>query len=178
MVVRRIQTTQELHDVWRLTHDVYVKAGYCKRRETGWLIHYPRLDNIIETAVFIAIENGRIIGTNSITLDGPKGLHVDDDFPKEVNKIRKEGRRLVASWRIVTDCKGIMPVVRLIKKTLAFGLNELWAETALFTFNPEHENFYKKYLNMTTIAKRDCIGKLHNAPAVLMRADKETIRRI
>ena len=175
MIIRQIQTTDELHGVWKLTHDVYVRNGYCKPRATGWLIHYPRLDSIIETTVFIAIEGGKIVGTNSITLDGPCGLHVDNDFPKEVNKIRQERRKLCASWRIVTDCKGIMTVVRLIKKTISYALNELQVETALFTFNPDHESFYKRYLNMTTIARCDCIGKLKNAPAVLMRADKETI---
>ena len=175
MIIRRIQTTEELERVYRLTHDVYVKSGYCKSKKNGRLVHYPHLDNIPETTVFIAIKNGKIVGTNSITLDGPKGLHVDEDFLNDVNKVRAEGRRLVASWRIVTDCKGIKPVIELISKTTDYALNELKAETALFTFHPKHERFYKKFLNMRTIARNGCM-KLDNAPAVLMRVDKETIK--
>jgi hypothetical protein len=177
VIVRKIESEKELHDVYRLTYGVYLKCGYCKPNETGKLIHYPHLDNIPETTVFIAIKDGRIVGTNSITADGPSGLHVDEDFLTEVNKTREEKRRLVASWRIATDFVGISAVIRLIKKTIDYALKELKAETALFTFNPRHEKFYEKYLKMETIGRRDCIKKLENAPAVLMRLDRERVDR-
>lgn len=177
MIIRPIQTLIELDKIYYLTHDIYVKNGYYKPNEEGKLSHYPQLDNIPETTVFIAIKDGEIVGTNSITLDGIMGLHVDLDFPDEVNKVRKERRRLVASWRIVTN-NGIKVIVGLIKKTVDHALNILKADTALFTFHPKHESFYQKYLNAKTIARSDCISKLENAPAVLMRVDKETIKEV
>jgi hypothetical protein len=175
--VRGISNDAELDEVYRITHDAYLERGYCKAQPDGRLIHYPHLDRIPETRILIALIDGAILGTISWTLDGPQGFHVDSDFKTECDAIRKEGRRLAASWRIATrnSCRDERHVVMaLIQETLRETL-EAGVETTVFTFNPRHERVYQRLLNMTTVARNDGTDGLENAPAVFMRMDRETV---
>jgi hypothetical protein len=141
---------------------------------------YPNLDNIPETRVLIAEEDGRIVGTNSLTLDGPNGLPSDIDFRKECAAIRGEGRRLAGSWRLCTragyrDERRI--VLDLFAKTVRLT-QELGVQTCVFTVLPRHVRIYEKLLNMKLVSKKEAAIKgLQNVPAVLMRCDYETLPR-
>ncbi len=172
-LVRAIRGTGELDLVYRLTHDSYVERGYVKPLCDGRLVHYPHLDRIPETTILVAEVNEAIVGTVSLTLDSDAGLHVDDDFKAECDRIRGEGRRLAASWRIATrkECRNQLKVVmELIRQIVhEFVIQEI--ETCVFTFNPRHERIYKRLLNMETVAVRESTKGLENAPAVFMRFD-------
>ena len=175
LTIRPVQNAMEMDQVYRLTHDAYVWRGYNQPQPDGRLVHYPHLDNIPETTVLIAVEHGRILGTNSITLDGPRGLSVDGDFKFDCDGIRKERRPLAASWRIATreDLRGETRVVMgLIQETVRWGISA-GVLTCMFTFNPRHERIYKKLLNLETVARCEETKGLKNAPAVLMRLDLE-----
>ncbi|MFH1023161.1 MAG: hypothetical protein V1809_07205 [Planctomycetota bacterium] len=177
VVVRPIENDDELDEVYRITHDAYVERGYCAPQSDGRLIHYPRHDGIPETTVLIAERNDRIVGTNSLTLDGPNGLPVDEDFGRDCERIRATGRRLAASWRIATrkDCREERNIAMgLIRETLRLCLLK-GVETCLFTFNPRHERIYQRLLNMRTVARSEGTAGLSNAPAVFMRCDEETL---
>ena len=102
MIIRRAISREDFEAVWRLTHDMYVAEGYAEPQPDGLLRHYPHLDAIPETVVFLAEdEDGTLLGSNSYTLDGPAGLHVDDDFRDVVDAVRAEcratGKRLGAN---------------------------------------------------------------------------------
>jgi len=175
--IHPVRTSRELDDVHRLVYEVYLRQGYCAPDRSGRLTHYPHLDAAPETTVLAAYEGSRLLGTNSLTLDGPAGLHTDVDFPKECARIRAEGRRLAASWRIVTrpECRDSKRVVcALIQATVDLGFVRRGVQTCLFTFNPRHERVYRRLLNMRTLARRETTTGLLNAPAVLMRLDRES----
>ncbi len=175
--IRPIQSKAELEEVYRLTHDAYVEEGYCRPRPDGRLIHYPDLDQARETTILVALEEGRIVGTNSLTLDGPSGLHVDKDYGPECQAIRQTGRALASSWRIAThrSCRDQRKIVMsLITETVVRAV-DFGVESCLFTFNPRHERIYKRLLNMRTIAHSSGTQGLLNAPSVFMRCDLETL---
>jgi hypothetical protein len=177
MEIRNAETAEELKEVHRLTHDAYVEQGYCAPRADGLLLHYSHLERIPETTVFVAKDAGRIVGSNSLTLDGPCGLHVDQDFKTACDLIRAEGRPLAASWRIVvsSDYRAARTVVfGLIAATVRAAVRRR-IETCVFTFNPRHESVYRKILNMTTVAHAEETRGLKNAPAVFMRCDFERL---
>lgn len=171
------RTPEEMEAVYRMTHDAYVEMGFIRPRPGGKLVHYPHLDFIPETTVLLARLDGRIVGTNSLTLDGPVGLHVDEDFKAETDRIRAEGRALAASYRINT-----CPEVRLrnaivlgliretVRRALACGV-----ETCLFIFHKRHERVYRRLLNMRTVAERPEIACVEHFPAVFMRCDFEAL---
>lgn len=173
--LRVVESEYEMDDVYRLTYDCYVAQGYCPPNGSGRLIHYPHLDALEETAVLVVeADDGKIVGTCSTTTDNPHGLHVDEDFLQEANQVRKEGGMLASSWRIAVDPKhraGSRVACMLIK-----GVIELWhwsgIDTALMTFNPCHEVFYRRYANCLTVARKEGLKDLQNAAAVLMRWDR------
>ena len=175
--IRAVQGPEELKAVYRMTHDAYVDMGFIRPRDDGMLIHYPHLDRINETTVLLALLDGRIVGTNSLTLDGPIGLHVDEDFGLETNHIRADGRTLAACYRMNT-----LPEVRLHNAIVMSLIREtVWralesdVQTCLFIFHKRHERVYQRLLNMKTVAERSEIACVENFPAVFMRCDLETL---
>ena len=167
---------EDMPAVYRLTHDEYVRKGYCKQQPDGLLNHYPHLDGMPETTVLLAEEDGRLVGTNSVTLDGRMRLHVDDDFACEVDRIRDEcvsaGLVLGASWRIVTDHSArqrTQVLMALIGATVHHGAGLL--DVILFSFHPGHATRYNRLLGLETIATGECLALSHKPPAVLMRGD-------
>lgn len=171
------RTPEEMNAVYRMTHDAYVEMGFIAPRPGGKLVHYPHLDFISETTVLLARLDGAIVGTNSLTLDGPAGLHVDEDFKPEADAIRAEGRALAASYRINT-CTEVRHrnaiVMGLIRETVRLALSR-GVETCLFIFHKRHERVYRRLLNMKTVAERPEIACVQNFPAVFMRCDFEAL---
>lgn len=171
MLIRPAFDAQELDQVYRLTHDAYVEQGYIQARPDGLLRHYAEVDAAPENMVLVAVEDGIVVGTVSVTLDGPAGFHVDHDFPAECAAIRAEGGNVGASWRIITAPgyrSSMSLVVDLIRSTIDV-LHRFDVETILCSFNPRHERIYRKMFGMSTVAHSDGVGAV-KSPAVLMRA--------
>ncbi|HOX07439.1 MAG TPA: hypothetical protein PK280_13635 [Planctomycetota bacterium] len=177
MRIRKATTLKDLEAVWQLTHDMFVTESYAEPQPDGMLRHYPHLDLLPETTVLMAEDDdGTLLGSVSYTVDGPAGLHVDDDFRDVVDAVREDcraaGRRLGASWRIVTrpGCREHLQVVmQLISATLDGGRQV--ADTVLFTFNPKHESFYGRMLGLRTVCEPRAGHSVQSAPAILMRGE-------
>ncbi len=180
-VIRPAQGRAELDAVHRLTHDSIVAGGYMLARPDGRLDSYPMLDASPLTTVLVAVCDGTIIGTNSLTADGPLGLHTDLYFPTETNIVRRDRRRLVSSFRIATapamkDRHGYALILDLVKWTCVVATEAYAFETMLCTFNPKHETVYRRMLGATTLAHQAQVAHGDvNAGAVLMRIDVERL---
>ncbi len=176
MYIRKAVTREDFEAVWRLTHDAYVAQGYCAPQPEGMLKHYPHLDTIQETSVLMAFdENDRLVGTNSLTIDNPAGLHVDDDFKDMADQVRVEclraRKKMGASWRIVTDetvRDQISVMLDLVSETIDQGIRQC-LDVLLFTFNPKHVRFYEQMLGLKVIAEPRFGRAVKGAPAILMR---------
>jgi len=179
MIIRTAKP-EDLDAVYRLTYDEYRRRGYCEPRADGRLNHYPHLDGIDQTTVWVAEDDGVVIGTNSITLDGPAGLHVDSDFPEAVDIIRDEcyatHRRFGASWRIVTAGtfrSSVHVVLELINAAVHHSAGLV--DTMLFSFNPRHQRFYELALALEFVAEARCASLSMEPEAVLMRGDAHKV---
>jgi hypothetical protein len=165
----------DMDQVYRLTHDTLVAAGDIIPLPSGKIVSFPGLDGINETSVLVAECEGRIVGTNSLTLDGPAGLHCDHGFREETNRIRREGRPLASSWRIATSPsfrRGKRLVQDLMVETLRLCL-EFELQTCLFVFPPKFESFYQRAIAAETVSRGNISVNGRDLPAVLMRADCE-----
>ncbi len=169
--------------VWRLTHDEYVRMGYARPQPNGLLQHFE-LDGIDETTVWLAEDKDeKILGTISLTADGPAGLHVDEDFKDVADYVRQEcrlaGINLAAAWRIVTrsEYHHQMPLSMGLISAVVDAVRRRPYQVTLYTFNPRHEKFYRKMLGFETIAGPRPSPAVQDAPAILMRGDLEKVDR-
>jgi predicted GNAT family N-acyltransferase len=180
--LRIAETISDLHRVYRLCYEVYFAEGYCAYDPAGILCHYPKLDTLPETSILMIEDDmGNLIASNTLTLDSPAGFHVDEDFHDEVQAIREqckiEQRKLAASWRIITasTIRNTRKVVfELIRQTINLGIVK-GIDYCLFSFNPKHEEFYKKYLNLETVGNTKICHAANNAPAILMLGKRDEI---
>lgn len=180
VAIRTIDAVDGLAAIHALTYREYLKAGYTGPNADRLLAHYAELDGIDETTVFGAYVGGELAGTNTITRDGPMGLHVDRDFPDEVSAIRRRCRRrglnLGASWRLVTDGAGrrhFRVVLSLIGTTIREGCRSALHVT-LYSMHPRHVRFYRRFLGLEKIAEGVCRAAGGN-PAVLMLGDSRLV---
>lgn len=170
MLIRPILNDDDLDHVHRLTHDAYVEQGYITPRPDGRLRHYVEIEAAPENMVLVAIDGGEIVGTVSMTLDGPAGLHVDHDFHAACDAVRAERQPVAAVWRIVTEPGHRATqalVIELIRATISV-LDRCGVVTSLCAFTPRHERAYERLLGFKTIDR--CSGiKEVSTPIVLMR---------
>src|SRR5437016_9467448 len=97
-IIRPIANDAELAMVHRLTHDCYVSQGYATPQPDRRLAHYVDFDGLTQTTVVVAVMQGEIVGSISLTVDGPWGLTVEKDFKKYCDLLRYEGRSLSVIW--------------------------------------------------------------------------------
>lgn len=178
--VKIAETIDDLNEVYRLTYQSYLSENYCSIDPAEILIHYAKLDTVPSTRILMLYDGDEFVASNSIKIDCLAGFHCDEDFPDEVNVLRTEcydnDRILGASWRIVTTEKARTTrkiVFELIRKTINVGMM-LGIDICLFTFNPKHEQFYQRFLNLETIAMGVCRAA-NNAPAILMVGVRDRI---
>lgn len=167
----------ELQAVYELTYRVYSEEGYCQRRDDGRLQHYPHLDEIAETTVVIGRVDNKLIGSVSVTVDGPLGLHADDDFPAAMRIVRQGlgGKVLGAGWRMVTDNtfrNNRRFALRLFREGFLVVLDR-GIETLVSIINPRHVSFYQRFLGYEKLTEGAC-KYVGGEDAVLMMYDVET----
>ena len=125
----------------------------------------------------MAVSEGEIVGTNTLTFDGIAGLQADSEFKAQCDKIRAEERRLACCWRIVTRFTAREEskiVLGLMAESINLALTS-GVETCVFTCHPKHRRVYQRLLNMKPLAESLSTDGLSNAPAVFMRCDLESL---
>lgn len=171
ITITTADTPEQLSDVRRLTYAAYLAVGLCEINPYKRLEHYPHLDNIAETTVVTAMVDDKLVGSITITVDGPAGLNVDEDFPDVMRRLREPGRRMAAAWRIVTDpsYRGDRRLVMLLMRA---GFEEAIARKAdwlVCSVHPRRQKVHQR-LGFFTVALGNCRA-LNGAAAVLMMYD-------
>lgn len=173
----------EVAEIWQLTHDEYVREGYIKPQPGGVFSEYEQLEWQPETIPLVALLDGDIVGTVTVTLDGVAKLHTDVDFPDETEMLRKCAKLfrvpLACSWRIVTDykCRSRLDVAIALQQSGAITAYEHGSPIIACTFHPRHSRYYHRTLGFVEIARSAATKGLSSAPAVLMVADPSTYNK-
>lgn len=153
--IENLQDLSLMPEIYALAHDTAVESGLIAPQKSGMLDLNPHLDGIKQTTVLIAKCEGEIIGTNTLTLDGPNGIHTDTLFPAETNELRKK-HVLSSSWRIATHKKyrsDIRLISDLLKTSMKTG-REMGITDCLFIVNLRHAQTYIKALNAEIVATK------------------------
>jgi len=175
--IRPVTSSRDLFDVYRITHDAYVMKGYCLPKPHGMLNPFPEFDHIPETTVLVAVIGEEIVGSVSITIDGPRGFPMDKDFRKEFGVIRQERKQLAAVWRLVIkeSCPARHPVLTSLLAEIGRRFLTEEVHTCFFSVHPSYVKTCKHIMNMKTVAGSKTPIGLMNVPAVLMRCDVESL---
>jgi hypothetical protein len=118
---------------------------------------------------FAAYDEGRLAGTVSLRLDSKDGLAADEIYRREIEMLRRAGRKVCEFTRLAVD------VSQVSKPVLAglFHTVYLYAKTlhnfdfVVIEVNPRHVAFYRKSLGFEAIGVERHNSRV-NAPAVLM----------
>lgn len=175
--IRTAETEADMEGIYRLVYDAYLEKGFIEPKTVPRLKYNSELDGIAETTVLAVEGAGLLLGTISVTLDGPAGLPADRDFKTMADTVRREGRTLAGVWRLVTRCGYTDErnlVMALIGEAVQVALRHQ-VQSCLCAIHPKHEHFYKRLLGMTRIAYARSMKGLLNSPGVCLRCDAEDV---
>ncbi len=166
----------EMKQVYDLTYKNYRKAEYVVKNWDPETQHFKKFGSLPQTTVFVAIENDRVIGSVSMTIDSEKGLPYDEDFREQIDEVRYiNGRpqRVAAVWRLVIDDeyqKNIKILLLLIQAVIRKFRKEK-VEVGLFGVHPKRKPVYTKLFRMRELGYSPGTTGLANAPSVLLSAE-------
>jgi hypothetical protein len=170
--VRPIHNLHELREVYKLTHTCYVSTGHFKSHPSQLIVHYPHFDHIPETDILVAVLNNVIVGSVSVTFDGPSGFTVEEEFMEQCKIIREEGKSMAVVWRLVADesVRSNRTVLMSLVDAALERVRRREISTALIAVNPKHERVYCRMLN-TEVVARKLVTDSKTAPSVLLRGN-------
>lgn len=171
-LIRQVAGAEEMETVYRLAHDAYLDYGYIASQPDGKLCAAPHLDRSPLTEIWVMTKAGKIIATATLTMDSSAGLIMDPEFPDELKRVRSENARLACVWRLAVD-REHRNINRVVLQLISHMVHRMLArcDTALFVVNPRHSGYYRRLLNMLTLAACQTMHGLKNAPADLLRWD-------
>src|SRR5579862_6088023 len=125
---------------------------------------------------FIAYDEGQIVGTVGVALDGPEGLPADDIYNQELDDLRGRGNRLCEFTRLAVDgTAASKPVLAgLFQTAYLYAALIRGCTHAVIEINPRHVAFYQSSLRFESIGAQR-MNRRVNAPAVLLCASFDVI---
>ncbi len=126
-------------------------------------------DQSVNKFTLSAVERDAIIGTITVSFDGPKRLSADDAFPAEVEAFRSQGRRLCEFTKLAVDptvgTKRVLAALFHVAYVVAHRIRGY--DMLLIEVNPRHVRYYERMLCFS-IKSEERMNHSVNAPAVLL----------
>jgi len=176
--VRPAASRAELEEAFRLVYRSYLSRGYAAPDPTEIRLS---VHNVLpETLTFVGILRDDVIATVTLMPDSDLGLPMDGVYRKELDALRREGRRLcevsmLADRRM--EIKRTLPMLLSLMKLVFDYTTEVLHHTDLcITINPRHDAFYKRYLRFTDLAGERSYPNVQGHPALARRLDMLTAR--
>ena len=134
--IRIARTFEEHADAFSLVHTAYAYLGIEAVRKQ--VMRTTKQHVLPEATVFVAYEGENLVGTLTVTLDSPAGLPVEDDYPKEIEDLRR-GSKLVelGSLAVVKRCWGDGVTTLLNIAAFHWSINILGATDCVIGINPK-----------------------------------------
>jgi hypothetical protein len=173
VTVKQAETQEELEAAYRLVHQSYVEAGYMDPHPSG--LRVRAFEVLPQTATFIAVENGEVIGTISLIVDSPLGLPMEESYREEVNALRAQGRKIaeVSSLAVAKGSRNLGIFVRLCKYMTLFAIS-VGVEDLCIAISPEHAPFFKEVYLFETMGEVRSYSSAKEDPVVALRLDLNT----
>lgn len=182
IVLRQAISIEDYIKCFRLLHDVYVEAGFTKPATVPLRIIPHHTDP--ESKVFLgywtdsqAVQT--LIYTVSLFPDNEQGLPMDAGFKKEVDALRKQGRRIAE-----VGCLASNPAFRRRDKNIpmlgnrmifTYAVNHLKADDLLITVHPKHLKIYEDILLFEKLGQISSYAYVNDNPAVALRLNLNNV---
>ncbi|MGZ5280097.1 MAG: N-acyl amino acid synthase FeeM domain-containing protein [Pseudobdellovibrionaceae bacterium] len=138
------RTQSDLERAYALLHDCYVGINIIDPQPSGLRCN---LFSFLPTSTIIVAKLGdRVVGTVSAIKDSKSGLPSDNDFLKENNQFRQQGKILVEASALAVDpeFRGNHSVSLLLMKYFyLYSKLHFQADFAIGVVHPRAEDFYK-----------------------------------
>lgn len=176
MLVRPVHSGFEIDAVRRLHHDAWGHRGFIAPRSDGRIDRHREHDLDPDTCVLVARRDRRIVGTCSLTVDGPRRTPIDHGLEASIASIRSSTRRLAAGWRIATTPseRGGRAVVMGLVRSMVRRAIERDVSCCVFFFHVRHVRIYADLIGARVVHH---VGSYYaDAPTwdcTLMRVDEE-----
>lgn len=129
-------------------------------------------DRSVHKFTLSAVEEEAIIGTITVSIDGPKRLSADEAFAPEVELLRSQGRRLCEFTKLAVDptvgTKRVLASLFHVAYIVAHRIRGY--DMLLIEVNPRHVRYYERMLGFTVLSE-ERMNRSVNAPAVLLCAE-------
>ena len=155
IIYRIARTKEELEQAFSLVYKEYASRGYIPKHYKSKL-RLSLYNALPSTATFVAKQGRKVVATVTLIPDSPIGIPMDKIYKKEVDSLRKKGRRVAEVSQLAIDSrlfpKGwfsmfnfakLIFVFKLFKLVLDYGLEIEKLNDFCIAINPKHQHLYK-----------------------------------
>lgn len=176
IVIKEAKSLEELHEAYRLVHDVFVSQGYIKPQPNGMRIRVFEIDP--RTATFVAKVNQSVVGVMSIVVDSVKsGLPSDKVYKPEIDQLRHQGRKLCESSNLAVapGQRNTAVFMELSRCCTAHAAN-IGMDDIIVAISPGHAMFFETLLGFMTWGECRNYSEETVDPVELKRLDLSDFR--
>jgi len=165
---------------YELIYRLYREKGYANPNDSRmWLSLYNLLP---DTTTLVVLREDEVVGTLTVVFDGSLGLPGDKLYKKEINVLRKTGRKPAEIISLGVADKGRRSsrdiLLKLFNYVYLVSKHLKNATDFVITVNPHHAAYYHKTLLSEEWGPERAYEKLGGAPAVLLRINLEIPDRL
>jgi hypothetical protein len=151
ITVRLAETIDEYVEAARLVYDGYHARGILDAHEAR--VRITPFLALPSTLIFVALQEGRIVGTISVVVDGPAGLPMETIYGKEVAALRAQGRRIaeVGALCVTPGLRGF-GVPFLLNKAMGLSARDVArVDDLVIAVHPRAHDLYRALLGFETM---------------------------
>lgn len=168
---------------YRLVYEVYLEKGYASPHPSRlWFSPHNALPET--TTIIVKSTDDSVVGTLTVIFDSHLGLHADELYGWQLDRMRARGHRLseIISLAVkpgIEDAQNVLAELFWFAYLVAYRIRN--ASDFVISVTPRHAGFYKRKLDFKQVGPALAHGKVNGTVGVLLRLDlgyaTETNRR-
>jgi len=174
-------TREDLLGAYDLVYREYEPRGYCAPQTEK--LHYTYYSLLPFSRTFILEHDHKLVGTISLVEDSPLGLPMERTFPEQIERYRRNGRKLAEFSLLaldhqvfgtksfsLTDLGKLAATFRLFKICFDYARFVAGITDLVISMHPRHRELYY-YLNFESIGRVRSYEGAQGKPALPMHLD-------
>ncbi|MCU0842232.1 MAG: hypothetical protein MUC79_11000 [Thiobacillaceae bacterium] len=150
----------------------YADAGYVSKE--GRTQH-----GCPEQITLLSYHKERVVGTLTVGMDVGQGLHADELYREEIDRLRASGHKVAEFTKLAIDTNLASKQVLASMFHIAYiHLRRIWRYTDMvIEVNPSHVAFYKRMFGFQELGPQRLCPRV-NAPALLLWLESDHVDRM